>query len=127
MKKGRPAHTLSVLCADEVADAVRREVFCETSTIGLREHRVSKRALQRTETFVEVGGQRIRVKLAWLEGRAVNAMPEWEDVAAAAAALGRPGKVVLQEARPRRAAPPEPPHTRDGPAPGGAGPSGRAG
>jgi uncharacterized protein (TIGR00299 family) protein len=99
MKKGRPAHTLSVLCDDDVADAVRREVFCETSTIGMREQRVGKRALERTETFVAVGGQRVRVKLAWLDGRVVNAMPEWEDVAAAAAALGRPGKVVLQEAQ----------------------------
>jgi uncharacterized protein (TIGR00299 family) protein len=99
MKKGRPAHTLSVLCSDTVADAVRREVFCETSTIGLREQRVAKLALDRTESFVDVDGQRIRVKLAWLDGRVVNAMPEWEDVAAAAAALGRPGKLVLQQAQ----------------------------
>jgi uncharacterized protein (TIGR00299 family) protein len=99
MKKGRPAHTLSVLCPDEVAEDVRREVFCETSTIGMRESRVAKRALQRTESIAVVGGQRIRVKLAWLDGRVVNAQPEWEDVAAAAAALGRPGKLVLQEAQ----------------------------
>jgi uncharacterized protein (TIGR00299 family) protein len=99
MKKGRPAHTLSVLCPDEAADAVRREVFCETSTIGMRESRVAKRALQRTESIAVVDGQRIRVKLAWLDGRVVNTQPEWEDVAAAAAALGRPGKLVLQEAQ----------------------------
>ena len=39
MKKGRPAHTLCVLTDDEHADAVRRIVFTESSTIGLREHR----------------------------------------------------------------------------------------
>ena len=99
MKKGRPAHTLSVLCGEQSAAAVRREVFLETSSIGLRETRVGKRALARTSATVDVGGQSVRVKLAWLGGEVVNAMPEWEDVAAASAALGRPGKQVLQQAQ----------------------------
>ena len=47
MKKGRPAHTLSVLTPPERADAVRAVVFAESSTIGLREHRVGKHALDR--------------------------------------------------------------------------------
>jgi uncharacterized protein (TIGR00299 family) protein len=98
MKKGRPAHTLSVLCRDEVADAVRRIVFTETSTIGLRTSRIGKQALDRTETSVDVGGQRIRVKVAVHEGAVVNANPEYDDVAAAAAALGRPVKSLLAEA-----------------------------
>ena len=37
MKKGRPAHTLSVLVAADRADAVRAAIFRQTSTIGLRE------------------------------------------------------------------------------------------
>ena len=45
MKKGRPAHTLSVLVAADRADVVRREVYRQTSTIGLREQRVGKHAL----------------------------------------------------------------------------------
>ena len=36
MKKGRPAFTLGVLCGDGVADEVRRVIFTETSSIGLR-------------------------------------------------------------------------------------------
>ena len=104
MKKGRPAHTLSVLCADSAAAAVRREVFLETSTLGLRETRVDRRALARTSATVDVAGQPVRVKLAWLAGEVVNAMPEWEDVAAASAALARPGKVVLQQAQSAAAA-----------------------
>ncbi|MCU1673576.1 MAG: hypothetical protein JWN77_1689, partial [Frankiales bacterium] len=101
MKKGRPAHTLSVLCTDAAADACRRVVFRETSTIGLREQRVGKVALQRTESAVDVDGHRIRVKVAVHEGRVVNANPEYEDVAAAAAALGRPVRDVLLEAQTR--------------------------
>ena len=99
MKKGRPAHTLSVLCRDEVAAAVRRIVFTETTTIGLRTSRVGKHALDRTESTVEVGGQRIRVKIATHEGAVVNANPEYDDVVAAATVLGRPARSVLAQAQ----------------------------
>ena len=98
MKKGRPAHTLSVLCSDQAAEEVRRIIFTETSTIGLRERRVGKRALDRAVTTVQVDGVAIRVKTAVLDGRVVNAIPEYDDVAAAAAQLGRPVKAVLAAA-----------------------------
>ena len=98
MKKGRPAHVLSVLVAPADAATVREVVFRETSTLGLREHRVAKHVLERELCTVEVDGQAVRVKLGLLDGEVVNAMPEWEDVAAAAAALGRPAKQVLREA-----------------------------
>ena len=39
MKKGRPAHTLSVLVARERAAEVREVIFAETSAIGLRQLR----------------------------------------------------------------------------------------
>jgi len=98
MKKGRPAHTLSVLCSVDRATAVREVVFRETSTLGVRTVQVGKHALDRAERTVEVDGQRVRVKLGLLDGEVVNAMPEWTDVAAAAAALGRPAKQVLRDA-----------------------------
>ena len=98
MKKGRPAHTLSVLCPASSAPALRDVVFRETSTLGMRSQAVTKHALERSERSVEVDGQRVRVKLGLLDGEVVNAMPEWEDVAAAAAALGRPAKLVLRDA-----------------------------
>jgi hypothetical protein len=98
MKKGRPAHTLSVLCRDEVAAAVRDVVFRETSTIGLRTTRVGKHALQRSETTVVIEGQKIRVKVAVHGGDAVSVNPEYDDVLAAAQALDRPVKAVLAEA-----------------------------
>ena len=98
MKKGRPAHTLSVLCPERVAPDVRRLIFRETTSLGLRESPVAKHALDREERTVDVDGQRVRVKLGLLDGEVVNAMPEWDDVAAAALALGRPAKEVLREA-----------------------------
>jgi uncharacterized protein (TIGR00299 family) protein len=98
MKKGRPAHTLSVLTAPEHADAVRRVVFTESTTIGMREQRVVKRALVREMRTVTVDGVDINVKVALLNGEVVNVAPEYDDVAAAAARLGRPVKAVLAAA-----------------------------
>ena len=98
MKKGRPAHTLSVLVAAERADVVRREVYRQTSTIGLREQRVGKHSLERELASVSVDGQPIAVKLARIDGEVVNAQPEFDDVAAAAHALGRPVKDVMAQA-----------------------------
>jgi uncharacterized protein (TIGR00299 family) protein len=98
MKKGRPAHTLSVLTTAQHADAVRRVVFTESSTIGMREHRVAKRALVREMRSVTVGGVAIAVKVALLDDKVVNVAPEYDDVVAAAAHLGRPVKAVLAAA-----------------------------
>jgi uncharacterized protein (TIGR00299 family) protein len=97
-KKGRPAHTVHALCDAAHADAVRSVLHAETTTIGVREYPVAKRPLERTESTVDVDGRPVRVKVAWLDGRVVNAGPEYDDVAAAAAALGRPVKEVLARA-----------------------------
>jgi len=98
MKKGRPAHTLSVLVPAVHADAVRATVFRETSAIGLREHEVRKHALDREMVSVDVAGQPVAVKLARHHGVLVNAQPEYDDVVRAAAALGRPVVEVLADA-----------------------------
>jgi pyridinium-3,5-bisthiocarboxylic acid mononucleotide nickel chelatase len=98
MKKGRLAHTLSVLVDGSAAAAVRQAVFTETTTIGLREAVVNKHALDRVERSVEVDGHRVRVKTSTLDGVLVNAQPEYDDVVAAATAAGRPVKAVLAEA-----------------------------
>jgi len=98
MKKGRPAHTLSVLVPVSRAAEVRATIFRHTSAIGLREHVVGKHALDREMTSVEVDGQVVGVKLARHGGVLVNAMPEFDDVVRAAAALGRPVNDVLAAA-----------------------------
>jgi uncharacterized protein (DUF111 family) len=98
MKKGRPAHTLSALVEAAKLDAIVATLFTESSTIGVRTIEVGKQALERTWMQVDVAGQTIRVKLARMHGVVVNASPEYDDVARAAAALGRPVKAVLADA-----------------------------
>ncbi len=98
MKKGRPAHTLSVLLEAVVRPAVLEVLFRETSTLGLREQVVGKVALERADATVEVDGQQISVKVARHDGAVVNVQPEYEDVATAARMLDRPVKAVLAAA-----------------------------
>jgi uncharacterized protein (DUF111 family) len=90
-----------VLVGADSAAAVRREIFRQTSTIGVREQAFAKHALDREFVEVDVEGHRIAVKLARLDGALMNVQPEYDDVAAAARALDRPVKDVLAEAAAR--------------------------
>lgn len=99
LRKGRPGHVVHALAPGPAVEAVLAALFTHTSTLGVRRHLVQRRALARTEVVVTVAGQQIRVKLGLLDSDVVNAQPEWDDVAAAAAALGLPARVVLDRAR----------------------------
>ena len=98
MKKGRPAHTLSVLCPPAARDAVQAVVVSATSTIGLRVQPVQKVALDRSQGAVDVLGGSVGVKVARSGGQVVNVSVEFEDVAALAGELGLPVKEVLRAA-----------------------------
>jgi uncharacterized protein (TIGR00299 family) protein len=98
MKKGRPAHTLSVLVSSANAEVVRSVILTETSAIGLREFGITKHAADREFASVEVEGERIHVKIARYGGQVVNVQPEYDDVAAAATVLKKPVKSVLAKA-----------------------------
>ncbi|MFC6157795.1 nickel pincer cofactor biosynthesis protein LarC [Kribbella jiaozuonensis] len=98
MKKGRPAHTLSVLVGSANAEMVRAVILSETSAIGLREFGIRKHAADREFATVDVEGQRIHVKIARYGGQVVNVQPEYDDVAAAASVLKKPVKSILAKA-----------------------------
>ncbi len=98
MKKGRPAHTLQVLCPPALTERMREVVFTHTSTIGLRSHLVDKVALRREELSVEVHGHRIGVKTARRDGLIVNVSVEYDDVRRVAEETGRPVAEVLRTA-----------------------------
>jgi uncharacterized protein (TIGR00299 family) protein len=100
MKKGRPAHTVSALVTRERASAIRAVLFRETTTLGVREITATKTVLAREFQAVDVDGHIIAVKLGRdANGELLNAMPEWDDVVRAAAALGQPVKQVLARAQ----------------------------
>ncbi len=98
MKKGRPAHTLSVLCPPPLADPLAEIVLTCTTAIGLRRLRIDKLVLDREIVSIDVEGGPVRVKLARLHGRVVSATPEFDDVARVARERGVPEKTVLAQA-----------------------------
>jgi hypothetical protein len=100
MKRGRPALTMSALSDTAALEDVRRAFFESTSTLGVRVSEVARRELERrvVEVDLEEGGPRIRVKIGFLDGRAISAKPEHADVVEAARKLERPVRAVYEAA-----------------------------
>jgi len=93
MKKGRPAHTVSVLVDPGDAAAVRAVLVRETGTMGVRGTTLERWPQSRTFDEVDVDGHPIRVKVV-----AGRAKVEHDDAAAAARALGLPLREVVRRA-----------------------------
>jgi uncharacterized protein (DUF111 family) len=99
MKKNRPGVLFSVLCGREEKEAVMRLLFMETTTLGVRSYEVTRRALERSLVRVETQYGPIDVKVAHLDGRVVNEMPEFEQCRQAALRANVPLKAVEEAAR----------------------------
>ena len=98
MKKGRAAVTISVLCSSQRAEELRRVLFRETGTLGIRTAPVDKRALERHTLEVRTTAGTVRVKIGVLAGEAITVAPEFEDCARVARASGVPAREVFEEA-----------------------------
>ena len=86
MKKNRPGTLLTVIAAPEKRPALADIIFRETTTIGLRHYEVDRECLRREIVSIDTPLGAIRFKVAWRDGRVVNAVPEFEDCARIAAA-----------------------------------------
>lgn len=93
MKKTRPGHKLSILCAPGLESSLVDLVAAETGTLGMRTHRVRKRVLPRSFSEVEFDGDSIRIKVG-----PYGAKPEATDVVRVADATGRSARSVSAEA-----------------------------
>jgi uncharacterized protein (TIGR00299 family) protein len=98
MKKGRAGVTIRVLCSVDRADAMRRILFRETGTLGVRASTVVKTALERSTGKVETRFGAVGIKVGLLEGRVVSVSPEYEDCARVAREAGVPLRDVYEEA-----------------------------
>jgi pyridinium-3,5-bisthiocarboxylic acid mononucleotide nickel chelatase len=94
MKKNRPGTLVTVIAPPERRVALAEIVFRETTTLGVRYHDVLRDCLAREERRVETPFGRVRVKVARLGGRVVNAAPEFEDCLQLARQQGAPVKDV---------------------------------
>jgi len=86
MKKNRPGTLLTVLAPPELRAPLADVIFSETTTIGLRYQEVERECLAREIVSVETPIGAVRFKVAWRDGRIVNAVPEFDDCARLAAA-----------------------------------------
>jgi uncharacterized protein (TIGR00299 family) protein len=93
MKKGRPAHTVSVLCDPSVVASLRALIVSETGTLGVRMSTMQRWPQRRDEITVDVDGHALRVKVAEQRVKV-----EFDDAAAAADHLGVPVRLVLDRA-----------------------------
>jgi uncharacterized protein (TIGR00299 family) protein len=84
MKKNRPGTLLTVIVPPDHRAAIADVVFRETTTIGLRHYDVERECLRREIVNVQTPIGPVRFKLAWRDGRVINAVPEFDDCAALA-------------------------------------------
>jgi len=84
MKKNRPGTLLTVVGRPDQRTVLADIIFRETTTIGLRHYEVERECLEREIIAVDTSLGQVRFKLAWRDGRVINATPEFEDCAALA-------------------------------------------
>jgi len=96
MKKGRPGHLVTVLAAPDVSPAVTDLLLRRSSTLGVRVSETRRVLAERQviEVATELGAARVKVK--YLDGRAVEWAPEYEDARRLARESGRELREVMR-------------------------------
>jgi uncharacterized protein (DUF111 family) len=92
MKKGRSGFRVEVVAPEELADGVTAALFRHSTTAGIRRWGAERSTLARRQVTVELAPTvSVRVKvLEQPDADGVRVKPEYDDVLAAARALGRP-------------------------------------
>lgn len=96
MKKNRLATKLTVLAEIGKIDFLIREIFRETSSIGVRYFPVERRTLERKTKEVSVLGEKVAIKISCLDGKEVNVQPEFSDCLKLAKKNKLPVKEIIQ-------------------------------
>ena len=103
MKKGRTGFRVEALAPPELADAVTAALFRHSTTAGVRRWSAGRVTLARRQVTVRLAPQ-VEVRVKVLEppegsGGTVRLKPEYDDVLAAAEALGLPPLEVARAAQ----------------------------
>ena len=99
MKKSRPAWMLCAIVADESLRCAEEILFRETTTFGIRRHRVERSKLARELRTVATPFGPVRVKVGTRGGQLVTASPEYEDCRRIALEKKIPLREVMDAAR----------------------------
>ena len=78
MKKNRPGVLLTILCAETDADKFSELILRETSAFGIRRTVAERRKLRREFTKIKTPFGDVTVKIGRLDGKVIQAAPEFE-------------------------------------------------
>jgi hypothetical protein len=79
MKKNRPGTLISVLCADEITEALIDILFSETTTLGVRSYSVNRYSLERRIVPLTTPYGTVNVKFSKKGDKSTSYAPEYED------------------------------------------------
>lgn len=99
MKKNRPGVLLTILCAAAEADKFSELMLRETSAFGVRRSLGERRKLRREFVKVATAHGEVSVKLGRLNGKIVQAAPEYESCKALAEQTHIPLKEIYEAAK----------------------------
>jgi uncharacterized protein (TIGR00299 family) protein len=98
MKQNRPAVQISVICKTEDAPRLEQVLFEQGLTFGIRKQILQRSKLARDFVAVQTEFGEIRIKTGSLNGRILNAKPEFSDCVSCAKKHNVPVKAVLEAA-----------------------------
>ena len=98
MKKNRPATLLSVLVLKDKEREATEVILRETPTLGIRTRPVDRYVAGRQMVTIETKMGPISVKVKLLDGKAISAAPEPDEVRRIALESGTPFQEVYQQA-----------------------------
>jgi pyridinium-3,5-bisthiocarboxylic acid mononucleotide nickel chelatase len=99
MKKNRPGVVLTVLCAENGADGFSEMMLRETTAFGVRRTVYERRKLRREVRQIKTRFGNVAVKMGRLNGKVIQASPEYESCRGLAEEKQQPVLVIYREAQ----------------------------
>lgn len=99
MKKGRTGILIKVLSTHEKIEDIKKVIFEETTTFGIRYYKVKREILEREFLRVKTEYGEVNVKIGYYNGSVVSISPEYEDCRKIAIENGIPLKKIYSEAK----------------------------
>ena len=97
MKKNRPGILLQLLCSREKIDHMKRILFTETTTLGIRYYPLTVHRAERTFRKISTKWGSVTIKEGIYEGQVIQSSPEYEECKKIAQDQQIPLKKVYEE------------------------------
>ncbi len=97
MKKGRPGNVLNVICEKGSEDSLKKIIFSESTTTGIRIFPFRKDTLVRKFIKINTIYGEVTMKCSYYKGKEVSCKPEFEECRRIAVEKGIPLKVVFND------------------------------